>query len=337
MGAQIQLESYPIHSSVKDKLHPEYVAWYNKYLLHQQPAHQLPISVSRAARSAAVSSSDPLPVGTVQDLYVSRRDRGPDIPIRCFIPEGAPPSNGWPLVLYFHGGGWVFGNIDSENTICTHICVRARAVVITTEYRLAPESPWPGPVHDAWEALLWATTSGRDKFQLDLTKIAVGGSSAGANIAAVLTQNAVLRPQPGSTIVSQFLIVPVTDNTATPCSNPTWKSLEFTAALPAEKMLWYRRKYLPDSATWSDREASPLLACDEIFRRLPTANIIVAGLDVLKHEGEEYARKLRANGVSVELTVMDGMPHPFPAMDAVLEAGKSAITITCDSLSRAFA
>lgn len=225
---------------------------------------------------------------------------------------------------------------------CSHVdlClinVRPGPYLIFSCDRLAPESPWPAPVHDAWETYSWATSSGKDQFNLDLAKIAVGGCSAGANIAAVLTQNTVLRPQPGSTILSQFLIVPVTDNTATPSSNPTWKIFEFTAALPAKKMLWYRRHYLADPANWSHREASPLLASDEIFRRLPPANIIVAGLDVLRHEGEEYARKLKVNGVSVELTVMDGMPHPFPAMDGVLEAGKRAITITCDSLSRVFA
>lgn len=137
MVAEIKLASYPIHASVKDRLHPDYVAWYNKHLLYQTPAHHLPISVSRAAGTAAVCNSDPLPVGTVQDIHISRQDRGPDIAIRCFTPEGTPPSTGWPLVLYFHGGGWVFGNIDSENTICTHICVRARAVVIPTEYRSA--------------------------------------------------------------------------------------------------------------------------------------------------------------------------------------------------------
>jgi triacylglycerol lipase len=172
---------------------------------------------------------------------------------------------------------------------------------------------------------------------LDLSKVAIGGSSAGANIAAVLAQNAILRPQLGVSICSQFLAVPVTDNTATPLSNPTWKSLELTAALPAEKMLWYRRHYLPCPGSWSHREASPLLASDEIFERLPPANIIVGEMDMLRHEGEEYARRLRDNGVSATLTLMEGMPHPFLAMDAVLEAGRRAITIICEGLAGAFA
>lgn len=153
----------------------------------------------------------------------------------------------------------------------------------------------------------------------------------------MIVQNAVLRPRPGVLIRSQLLVVPVLDNTATPSSNPTWKSLEFTASLPAKKMLWYRQHYLPNQADWPHREASPLLASDDIFKLLPRARIIVGELDVLKHEGNEYASKLTANGVAAEVTTMEGMPHPFLAMDAVLEAGKRAITIICDDLARVFA
>ncbi len=197
--------------------------------------------------------------------------------------------------------------------------------------------PWPAAVHDTWETFLWATSERASFLNLDLSKIAIGGASAGANIAAVLVQNAVLRPQPGVSIVSQSLVVPVLDNTATPSSNPTWKSMEFTASLPAKKMLWYRQHYLPNQTDWPSREASPLLAPDAIFQLMPPANIIVAELDVLRHEGNEYGRRLIANGVSAEVTTMEGMPHPFLAMDAVLEAGKEAITIICDDLKRVFA
>lgn len=167
--------------------------------------------------------------------------------------------------------------------------------------------------------------------------MAVCGASAGANIAAVIVQNAALQPQPGVTIRSQVLVVPITDNTATPCSNASWKSFEFTAGLPAKKMLWYRHHYLPDQTDWSHREASPLLGPDEVFARLPPATILVGELDVLRHDGEEYGRKLNANGVPAEVMVMEGMPHPFLAMDAVLEAGKRAITMICDELLRVFA
>ncbi|KIX08220.1 uncharacterized protein Z518_02876 [Rhinocladiella mackenziei CBS 650.93] len=337
MVAQIQHPPYPLHPSVKDRLHPDYVAFYNKYLLNQQPVHYQAIAISRCSGKVIPTNTEPLPVGMTQDISISRQDTcGPNISIRCFTPQGCPPSSGWPLVLYFHGGGWVFGDINTENTICTNICVRAKAVVITTDYRLAPEEPWPAAIHDSWEAFLWATSYGGSLLNLDLTRTAMVGSSAGANIAAVIVQNAVLRPQLGVSLCSQFLVVPVTDNTASPCSSPTWKAFEFTAGLPAKKMLWYRNHYLPNQADWSHREASPLLASDEIFARLPPANIIVGELDVLRHDGEEYARKLRKNGVEAKVTVMEGMPHPFLAMDAVLEAGKRAITIICEELDQVF-
>ncbi|EXJ94238.1 triacylglycerol lipase [Capronia coronata CBS 617.96] len=329
---------YPIHPSVKDRLHPDYVAFYNKYLINQQPAHLQPIAVSRRGGSVVVCNSDPLPVGKSEDICIPRQESaGPEVSIRYFTPQGDPPGSGWPAVLYVHGGGWVFGDIDTENNVCTNMTVRSKCVVITTDYRLAPENPWPAAIHDTWEAFLWTVSQGAKLLNLDLGKMAVAGASAGANIAAVIVQNATLRPQPGVSICSQLLVVPITDNTANTYSNPTWKAFEFTAGLSAKKMLWYRQHYLPCQANWTHREASPLLASDEVFSRLPPANIIVGELDVLRHDGEEYARKLEANGVSAVVTVMEGMPHPFLAMDAVLDAGKRAITIMCEDLVRAFA
>ena len=149
----------------------------------------------------------------------------------------------------------------------------------------------------------------------------------------------------------QVLTVPVTDNTATVDTNKTWKSAEFTPALSAVKMMWYRNHYLPDPKTWSDTEASPLLFPAEKFAELPPAQILVGELDVLRHEGEEFARKLSEAGVRADVEVMQGMPHrksadsfhfswvltcaAFMAMDAVLDEGKRAIDIMCDSLNKA--
>jgi acetyl esterase/lipase len=203
--------------------------------------------------------------------------------------------------------------------------------------RLAPENPFPAAIHDAWESFLWSVSQGQDRLNLDLKKVAISGSSAGANIAAVVAQKAVLRPQPGVSLRTQVLTVPVTDNTATPSTSPSWRDFEFTAHLPAKKMLWYRHHYLPNQADWLDPDASPLLAADEVLRLLPPTYIIVGELDVLRHDGEEYARRLEANGVPARVTVAEGMPHPFLAMDAVLEAGQTAITNMCDEIQQAFA
>ena len=181
-------------------------------------------------------------------------------------------------------------------------------------------------------------SEGQRTLNLDLKKVALGGSSAGANLAAVVSQKVVSRPDLARKLVFrlQLLVVPVTDNTATPDTNPTWHEFEYTAALPAQKMLWYRHHYLPELLFRKDHEASPLFFPGEHFGKLPPAVILVAELDVVRHEGEEYARKLREAGVDVRLELMAGMPHPFIAHDAVLDEGKRGITILCESLSEAF-
>lgn len=128
---------YPLHETVRHRLDPEYVEFYERYLINLPQAQDQPISVSRAASQVVAGGNKPLPVGRRHDLLVDRKcTSGPQIRVRAFFPEGEPPSvHGWPAVLYFHGGGFVFGNIDSENTLCSHVCVGARCVVLTVEYR----------------------------------------------------------------------------------------------------------------------------------------------------------------------------------------------------------
>jgi acetyl esterase/lipase len=205
--------------------------------------------------------------------------------------------------------------------------------------RLAPEHPFPAAVHDCWEALLWLTSAKTgDSLSSNATKMVIGGSSAGGNLAAILTHKALARKEhDGRPIqfLKQALVVPVTDNTADQENNWSWKEFENTAALPAVKMMWYRDHYLPNKSDWTDPEASPLLY-DGDWTKFPPAVVIVGELDVLRAEGEQYAEKLRKAGVSVDLHVMQGMPHPFLAMDAVLEAGKKAIDLLCEAAESSF-
>jgi len=214
------------------------------------------------------------------------------------------------------------------------LCSRSECAVITVDYRLAPENPWPAAVHDAWEALLWVTNEGKSQLELDLSKLAIGGSSAGGNLATIMTQRALER-NASFKFVRQLLSVPVVDNTADPENNSSWKDYEFTPALPAAKMMWYRNHYLPNKADWSHFEASPLFFEGD-WSKLPPALVMVGELDVLRTEGEQYARKLQNAGVDVDLHVMEGMPHPFLAMDAVLKSGKDSITYMCEALKDAF-
>ncbi|BDD56714.1 hypothetical protein MAP00_002143 [Monascus purpureus] len=147
---------YPLHSSVKDRLHPEYVAFYNTYIINQQQVHYQPVSASRTSGVLIPGGGPVLDVDKVTDIHIDRIEtEGPSVPVRVFVPEGEHPEGGWPVFLYIHGGGWVLGNIDTENTVCSNICAKGRCAVVTVDYRLAPEHPFPAAVHDSWEALLW--------------------------------------------------------------------------------------------------------------------------------------------------------------------------------------
>jgi acetyl esterase/lipase len=191
-------------------------------------------------------------------------------------------------------------------------------------------------VHDSWEVLLWLHTTGMYLLHLNPLKCAIGGSSAGGNLAATMLHKSLSTPSLVPRFKLQLLIVPVTDNTASPHTTLSWRENEFTPALPAEKMLWYRRHYLPDMSTWGDAEASPLLYVGG-WEEQPRALVVVGELDVLRSEGEAYAAKLREAGVEVDLKVMKGTPHPFVAMDGVLQQGRDTITFMVEALKEVFA
>ncbi|KAL4886318.1 Alpha/Beta hydrolase protein [Aspergillus karnatakaensis] len=326
---------YPLHPSVKDLLDPEYVDFYNAHIFDKQQVHLQPVAASRTSGVLIPGAGPLLEVGKTEDISIKRREtEGPDVPVRVFAPAGEVPEGGWPVMLYFHGGGWVLGTIDTENVVCSNLCVRGGAVVVTVDYRLAPEHPWPAAVHDCWEALLWLVSEGPAKLNVNTSKIATGGSSAGGNLAAIMTQKA-LTLSPPVKFLAQLLSVPVMDNTAWVTNNDSYRSYEFAPALPALKMLWYRKHYLPNEQDWSHPEASPLFYTGD-WSALPRALIMVGALDVLRKEGEQYGEKLEQAGVEVDLQVMKGMPHPFLAMDGVLSEGKRSITLMCDLLKEVF-
>ncbi|KAA8647598.1 hypothetical protein EYZ11_004944 [Aspergillus tanneri] len=325
---------YPLHPSVKDLLHPEYVDFYNQHVINLEQVHRQPVEASRTD-VLILGGGPPLDVGKTEDIVIPRRQTdGPAVPLRCFTPRGEKPASGWPVMLYFHGGGWVLGNINTENPVCTNLCVRGNCVVVTVDYRLAPENRWPAAVHDCWEALLWLISEGPARLSIDPSKMATGGSSAGGNLAAIITHRA-LTLSPPVHFLAQLLSVPVTDNTATVDNNESYRRYEHTPALPAPKMLWYRNHYLPNEADRTHPEASPLFYQGD-WSQLPRALVMVGELDVLRTEGEQYAEKLKNTGVPVDLQVMKGMPHPFLAMDGVLEEGKRSITLMCDLLKEVF-
>lgn len=339
MGQEIGPQPpYPLHPSVVPRIALDYADFYNKHIVDKQQVHLQPVEASRTS-GVLIPGAGPLyPVAKTQDFAIPRtQSSGPDVRVRCFTPNGKQPDKGWPCLFYFHGGGWVLGNIDTENVIATNLAGRARCVVVSVDYRLAPEDPFPAAVDDSWEAVLWAIQGpGEETLSIDTSNLATGGSSAGGNLAAIMCQRAVDRPELGIRFRAQLLSVPVTDNTATPETKLSWKENEVVPALPPPKMMWYRRHYLPNEKDWAHPEASPLFWTGD-WSKLPAAEVVLGELDVLRTEGEEFAEKLvKAGRTSTRVTTMKGQPHPFIAMDGVLDCGKLAITLFVERLLTAF-
>jgi acetyl esterase len=226
------------------------------------------------------------------------------------------------LLVYFHGGGFVLGSLDSVDSVCRFLAFHAGVSVLSVDYRLAPEHPFPAAIDDARTAFMFAA-SRAEEWGHDARKIAVGGDSAGGNIAAVLCQQlrqAAVRP------AFQLLFFPVTDLTAKSASYREFAEGYF---LTEKQMDWYTRHYLGDTDP-SDPRISPLLAKD--LADLPPAYVAVAGFDPLRDEGEAYARRMAEAGVTVGLRRHDGLIHAFVNSTGVGRTGREALLEACGAL-----
>jgi acetyl esterase len=223
---------------------------------------------------------------------------------RVYRPLAAPAREA-PALVWFHGGGFVFGSIESHDGICRGLASQSGAVVISVDYRLAPEHPFPAAVDDATAATKWIL-SNAGSLGLDPRAIAVGGDSAGGNLAAVVSL--ALR---GSALVPAFqlLVYPATDFTR---SEPSHKLFGSGLVLTTESMDWFVENYLPSASTHRDPRASPLFARD--LTGLPPAFVLTAGFDPLRDEGRAYADRLREAGVVVEYVCAEGAVHGFANM-----------------------
>ncbi|CCO34861.1 hypothetical protein BN14_08970 [Rhizoctonia solani AG-1 IB] len=331
----------PIHSDIAPHLDAEYAAFHNKYLADRPAIHKLPWDPACRVGPINLGGLEPCKVGSVRDLTIPGAT--PPVNVRVFTPPGERPEGGWPVLAYFHGGGWVLGNIDTENSFSARTCLTAKCVVVSVDYRLAPEHVFPAAVDDSWAAVEWIYEHGADELGIDPSKIAVGGSSAGGNLSAVITQRAVQRSPP-LPIKYQVLIVPVTDNTvqedgssSLPTHHESWVKWKNTTPLTPEKMMWFRENYLPDKSKWSHIDASPLFQKDpQVWSKLPDAWVGVAALDILRSEGEAYAQKLKEAGKNVDLVVYPGAPHSIMAMDEAIKVGFQLGEDAAQALYRSF-
>jgi acetyl esterase len=233
-----------------------------------------------------------------------------------------------PVVLYFHGGGWVIGSLDTHDNTCRRLAMAADCAVVSVDYRLAPEHPYPAAAEDCMAALRWVDENAAT-LRVDRAKIAVAGDSAGGNLAAVVAQMA--RDTGGPAVRFQLLIYPATDAT---CELPSMQENAEGYFLTRDGMRWFWHHYLGDPAAVRAPYNSPLCAQD--LSGLPPAYVITAEFDPLRDEGEAYARRLSASGVSVRLRRYDGMIHGFVSMTGFLPQGLEAIRDAGASLRMAF-
>lgn len=280
--------------------------------------HLLPVEEGRrcyAEESVPVGGVPPL--REVFDLQLDALLNG-----RLYRPAAAR----LPVILFFHGGGWVLGDLDTHDQMCRTLAAESGCVVLSVDYRLAPEHPYPAAVDDAVHALAWIKTHG-EGHDLDTTRVAVAGDSAGGNLAAALASRA--RRQ-GSQPCVQLLFYPVTT---------TDLDLGFDAAfdglvLCREELLWHQDQYLPRSADRRLPDVSPLDCAD--LAQMPPALVIAAECDPILPQSTRYVEALRAQGVPAQLRLFEGMIHGFAQYPDRFRAAEAALTYAGRSLADAF-
>jgi len=248
------------------------------------------------------------------------------IPVRIYTPVGTAP---FPVLVYFHGGGWVIGNLDTHDGICRSLANRVGCLVVSVDYRLAPEHRFPAAPEDCYAATRWlaehAGSLGGDK-----GRIAVGGDSAGGNLAAVVALMA--RDRGGPKLAFQLLVYPATD---TDFETRSYRENSEGYFLTRADMVWFWNHYAPRDEDRRNPYAAPLRAAS--LRGLPPALVITAEFDPLCDDGNAYAARLREDGVPVRLSQQDGLIHGFFQMGAVIDRGRASVDEASRALKDAFA
>ena len=250
------------------------------------------------------------------------------IHLRVYVPKD-PSEEPLPLMLWMHGGGWVLGTIESHDALCRALCNATQAVVASVDYRLAPEHPFPGPIEDCETALAWARAHHED-LGIDPERIAVGGDSAGANLATVVARRA---RDSGEAVQFEALVYPVTDAAlATASMNELGDG---SYGLSKDEMTSSWEAYVPEARQRRNPDASPLRSPD--LEGMPPTLVICAEFDPLKDEAQDYAQRLEDAGVTVRCTEYSGMVHGFfrwrggvdAAHDAMAELAASFRAVLC--------
>jgi len=292
--------------------------------LNAPPLHTFtPELIRQAISMQRAMFGEPELVANVENRVIP----GPagDIPVRIYTPSGNGP---FPVLVFFHGGGWVICDLDTHDDLCRSLTNQAACIVVSVDYRLAPEHKFPAAPQDCYAATRWVAGNAA-QLNGDPSRVAVGGDSAGGNLAAVISQMA--RDQGGPPLVFQLLIYPATDFKA---NTPSIEENADGYFLSKQDMIWFTNHYLNGEEDKLNPLASPLKASD--LSELPPALIITAQYDPLRDEGELYGQRLKAAGVPVTISRYNGMIHGFLSMASVLDQGKQAIAECAAALQAAF-
>ena len=291
----------------------------------ERPVRELCVSEARDAERAELGQrGEPEPVAEVVDGSLPG-PAGP-IPIRVYRPQS---RQSLPALVYFFGGGWVTGSLDTGDRVCRRLANSTPCAVVAVSYRRAPEHRFPAAVEDCDAATRWVAEHG-EQLGVDPRRLAVGGVSAGGNLAAACAQLARERGAPGLRL--QFLVYPPMDYRA---DTPSMRETVDPVFFDHNDLAWCWAHYLAHDSDGESPLASPLRAPD--VRGLPPTLVITAELDPLRDEGELYAARLAAAGVPTELVRFEGMVHGFYSMNGVLGAAGEAQAVTAAALRRAFA
>jgi acetyl esterase len=292
--------------------------------LDAPPLEDQTVAAARATMGAMAALAVGPSVEAVTDLS-AETSSGP-VPVRLYRPPSAP-AGPLPLLVWFHGGGWVIGDLASADPTARDLCVQAGVLVASVDYPLAPEHRFPAAPEACYQVTRWLVDHAGD-IGADSRRVAVGGDSAGGNLTAVTAVAA--RDRGGPDLLFQLLVYPATDCLS---SYPSIKENGEGYGLTHDGMIWFGEHYLPEGTDLKDPTASPIYTPD--LAGLPAALVITAEFDPLRDEGEAYAKRLELAGVPVTTSRYDGMIHGFFTMTAVLDAGRTAVAEAAAALKLA--
>jgi acetyl esterase len=291
------------------------------------PIEKLSVADARASYRDRRGTTQPAPptVGLVRDLSASG-PLGP-IPLRLYRPIGSDAAGPLPVLVYFHGGGWVIGDLETHDTLCRELAIGSGSAVVAVDYRMGPEHPFPAAVTDCIAAVRWVRDHA-DELRVDAARLAVGGDSAGGNLAAVAAISA--RDGGDLPIAFQLLIYPATDMRA---EMPSHAENGAGYLLTREAIDYFVHHYIADRSAFADWRASPLLHPD--LSNLPPALVLTAGFDPLRDEGAAYADRLSAAGTSATHVCFARQIHGFVPMGRVIDEANTAVALCAAELRRA--